>query len=350
MHTIAIGLVLAGLALVLSLFFCAGVMRSGVVDHPDGDRKTQAEAVPRLGGVAIALSFVIIAAIAMPIILLISGIDLFSALSAGFVSSIELAARYKSLLLFIIAVFCIGLWDDMASPPSWLKLLLLLAICGLAAMSGLMAESLTTPLGTLDMPLILIVGSALWLLVFTNAANFMDGANGLSIGCLTLMITGLALCAATASNSDVNVWLFPLLGAVAGFLLHNLKGRLYAGDAGALGLGGAFAAVGLTSGLEVWTIATIALPFLVDVLMTLIWRAKHRRSWLQPHTDHAYQKLRLAGWSHVETATVYWGLTIVCGVAAYIGIKAGGYAPFGLFFGLLVAGILVWRAHRRTID
>ena len=71
-----------------------------------------------------------------------------------------------------------------------------------------------------------------------------------------------------------------LLGAIIGFLIHNLRGKLYAGDAGSLGLGALFASLGLISGLQVWTVATLALPFLIDVLMTLIWRAKHGRPWL----------------------------------------------------------------------
>jgi UDP-N-acetylmuramyl pentapeptide phosphotransferase/UDP-N-acetylglucosamine-1-phosphate transferase len=339
--------VLVIIACFLSLLFCIGVKKSGVVDHPDGERKQQAAPVARLGGVPIALAFAITASIALPVLSLIGGADLLSALELGYAAGLTVAIQSKTLLLFIAGAFLIGLWDDLRTAPTALKLLVLSAICAVAATYGLTPEMLTSPFGDLTLPLALIIGSALWLLVFTNAANFMDGSNGLAIGCLSIMITGLAIAAAGVAGPKI--WLFPLLGAVAGFMIHNLRGTLYAGDAGALGLGAVFAGAGLVSGLEVWTVATLALPFLVDVLMTLIWRAKHGKSWLKPHLDHAYQRLRVTGWSHIEVAVLYWGLSIVGAVAAYIAAKAGGYAPFAMFWGLLIAGIILWTVQRRTL-
>lgn len=335
------------IACLFSLIFCIGVKKSGVVDHPDGERKLQAAPVARLGGVAIALAFAITASIALPVLLLIGGTDILSALELGYAAGLKVLIQSKILLLFVAGAFLIGLWDDLRTAPTALKLLILLAICAATAFYGLTPEKLTSPFGDLTLPIALIIGSALWLLVFTNAANFMDGSNGLAIGCLGIMITALAIIAAGAS--DPKIWLYPLLGAIAGFMVHNLRGTLYAGDAGALGLGAVFAGTGLVSGLEVWTVATLALPFLIDVLLTLIWRAKHGRSWLKPHTDHAYQRLIASGWSHIEVAVLYWGFSVAGAVAAYIAAKAGGYAPFAMFWGLLIAGITLWSVQRRAI-
>ena len=321
-----------GVALILAWIFGLAVRRWGAVDAPDEARKHQSTPIPRLGGVAIFLA------------LLASG-----ALVTGLASLSITQAVYAPAVLVALA-FMIGLWDDLITAPTILKLLLLLTGGAICAFYGLVPDALNSPFGSLEARIPLIIGSVLWLLVFTNSANFMDGSNGLAIGSLLVMFIGL--CTAVFAVDSAITSLFPLwfalFGAIAGFLIHNLRGKLYAGDAGALGLGALFASLGLVSGVEVWTVATLALPFLIDVLMTLIWRAKHGRSWLKPHLDHAYQRLRQSGWSHMETAFLYWGLSATCAAGAYIAAQAGGEAPFIVFWTLCLSGIVIWTVHRRS--
>lgn len=312
-------------------------IRSGVVDAPDEERKQQTAPVPRLGGVAIAIGII------LPTILGVAA-DVWRG---------ESVSVFWPSIVFIGAAFLIGLTDDLASPPALAKLALMLGVCGAMATLGLRPSELSSPLGNNTNQALLVIGSMAWLLVFTNAANFMDGTNGLSTGCLAIMLFCLLLSVdSTHLISDTparvsNLVIFASIGAIVGFLIHNLRGKLYAGDAGSLGLGALFASLGLILDVSVWTVATLALPFLIDVLMTLIWRAKHGQPWLKPHLDHAYQKLRLYGWSHIETAFLYWGLSTVCAVAAIIGAKAGGDAPFFVFWSLCLSGIVLWSIHRR---
>ncbi|MEM7493867.1 MAG: hypothetical protein AAF296_10820 [Pseudomonadota bacterium] len=320
---------LVALSTAFSLVFGHLVRRLDVNDVPDGNRKRQAEPVSRLGGVAMLGSLTAMAPLAI-----------------FFVDGPVITFHFP-LIVLTGTMFLVGLGDDFLTLPSLPKLVLMLAGCVAAAYFGLYPETLQSPFGSVTMDAILIIGSIAWLLVFTNSANFMDGANGLAIGSLAVMLTGLAYIGTIEGSFPLlAVWL-TLLGAIIGFLIHNLRGKLYAGDAGSLGLGALFASLGLVSGLQVWTVATLALPFLIDVLMTLIWRAKHGRPWLKPHLDHAYQKLRLSGWSHIETSFLYWGLSTVCAVAAVIAAKSGGDAPFFVFWGLCLSGIALWSIHRR---
>lgn len=332
----------------VSLAACHVVMGLGVVDAPDGERKTQAQSVPRLGGVAILMGTLLGGCLSFVILVVAHGVspaDTFQSLVAGLTSS---TLGLAPVLGFVAIAFLIGLWDDIWTANTKLKLVLLAVASVALATLGLVPESLSTPWGHLSGPALLVVGSALWLLVFSNAANFMDGSNGLSIGCLAVMISGLAMIGTATGHITFSLWWFSLLGAVAGFMLLNLRGQLYAGDAGALGLGALFAALGLVADLEVWTIATLALPFLLDVLLTLIWRAKHGRNWLEAHLDHAYQRLIASGWSHLETAFLYWGLSVTAVAMAYIAAQAGGFAPFIVFWTLTGAGTLIWIRHRRA--
>ncbi|MEP1144356.1 MAG: hypothetical protein ABJH52_11610 [Henriciella sp.] len=327
--------------LALSYFFCALLKKTKVLDAPDGARKQQVAPVGRLGGVGIALGALLAG-------FLLSAWQALNGTSESFADVSAWVTRNWQVCAFTAAAFLIGLLDDFGKAKTVPKLLGLFIAAIIVTVLGLYVSSFSTPWGTVEFAPALMAGSALWLLVFSNAANFMDGSNGLSVGCLAIMLLGLAAIGIEAETFTLNVWWLALFGAILGFLAHNLRGRLYVGDAGALGLGALFASQALASGLEVWTIATLSLPFLIDVLMTLVWRAKRGRNWLEAHLDHAYQRLIASGWSHLEAAVLYWGLSATAAVMAAIAAKAGGAAPFSVFWTLLIAGCVIWIRHRRT--
>lgn len=327
---IIIGIFIAVMA--LSAWFGQLMRKTRFVDAPDGVRKKQARPVARLGGVAMAGALLVYVAISV-----------FTDNQPLPHSGIEFG-----LLVLVLASFFIGLWDDLTTAPTRAKLALLLVTCIAAASIGLTASAVTSPLGQLASPYFLIPGSVLWFLVFINAVNFMDGSDGLAVGCLAIMFAGLMIIVAPDHGGLPGPAWFALFGALGGFLVLNLRGVLYAGDAGALGLGALFAGLGLMLSVEVWTIATLALPFLLDVLATLAWRAKHGRPWLQPHRDHAYQRMIDAGWSHFDIALLFWGLTIVSAWMGILAAKAGGAVPFIVFWTLAMAGSALWISERRT--
>ena len=340
----------AAIGFAVCLLATSLVKRSGIVDAPDGGRKQQSVAVPRLGGVAIAAGALLGGLVAFFILILTWGAGLGPGLSQLGSAIADLLRGNETVPILVAGAFLLGLWDDIWTANTKLKLIALAGLCLGVAVYGLVPTALSSPWGDVTLPLVLIIGSAAWLLVFINAVNFIDGSNGLAVGSLAIMLIGLAICGTLIGDWQFSVFWFALFGALAGFMLHNLRGALFVGDAGALGLGALFAGLGLVSGLDIWTIATLALPFLIDVLMTLIWRAKHGRNWLEPHLDHAYQRLIASGWSHLDVAILYWGFSAVSAAAAYIAAKGGGAAPFAVFWGLCLAGIVLWIRHRRAAE
>lgn len=303
---------------------CFLVMLAARKDAPDGERKTQAVPVPSMGGLGIAAALLLPLALTLPT----------GGLSFGnpFFVFAQLAA----------APLLIGFLDDAFDLDAKLKLFALAVAALLAALAGYHAGF------SEDAPFILaavvIAGSALWIFVMMNAANFMDGANGIMAGSIAIMLAGLYA---------LGLWTAVLLPAIAGFLVFNLRGKLYAGDTGALFLGFVFAAAaleGVRIGLfPVWTPATLALPFLVDVFMTLIWRARRGAPLMQAHTDHAYQLLRKAGWGHIAVSAVCWAASGVCAVCAGAAVQFGGAWPIAMFGALLLFGISIWVWQRRML-
>lgn len=319
---------------------CILVRKLNVLDAPDGERKLQAAPVPRLGGLGIlAGSF---AAFGL--------VEALYAISPGLPGSelFLLAPMTLWLVLAACAAFAlIGLADDLVDLPATLKLALLIAVCLIAPLLGLRIDELDTPFGPVDAAPVLIAGSALWLLVFTNAANFMDGSNGLSMGAIAIMMAGLGASVALQEGTVLQAGFIIPAGAVAGFLTLNMKGKLYAGDVGAFGVSSLFGLFALVCGLPAWTIATLALPFLVDALLTLLSRARRGESLFTAHRDHTYQALLKAGWSHWDVAVFWWGLTATCAVAAAVGAAGGGALPFWLFWSFTLLLSLGWLLLRR---
>lgn len=342
------------LTCMLSALLCLLIIWIGPKDAPDGSRKQQAQAVPTAGGIAIFGSvFLVVCASTL-------GFDDIEQLY----HQINLDGILPFLILLIIT-FVVGLMDDWLTVPSSAKLigflLLTLGTTYLALPSA--TANLSVPgIEIIAAPLLTSIGAALWIFVFANASNFMDGSNGLAMGCLAIMLAALAYLANVSTDlfgigklEDLQGLIMLTVGAIIGFLVLNIRGQIYAGDSGSLTTGTLFAVLSLLlliyldwGRLQVWTPATLALPFLIDVLLTLIWRARRRKNLLEGHLDHAYQLFRRAEWGHFRVARLWWGLTAICAGAAVLADQAGGNTPFWVWFALLLVGCAAWTWQRRT--
>ncbi len=352
------GVLLAGTVLpaIISFVICGLMIRLGPKDAPDGGRKTQARAVPSAGGTGILAG-------------------LASAGAAAVLLLPDIAARLAEAglvgpLVFTLIAGLLGLADDLFSLPAGRKLGILAAGALLAGLGGPVIETVWLPgWGAVPLPLIVsMAGIALWLFVMANAVNFMDGANGIAMGSTIIMLLALALLvlpvALYAPRSGAVVLVFLLVAAAAalgGFLVWNLPGRLYAGDTGALAAGALLAGAGasVAQAYSIWVPATLALPFLIDVFMTLIWRARRGEALMQAHRDHAYQLFLRAGWSHLRVAALWWAMTAVCALAVlagplsgFLGVFGFGWSDglsFGQFIAVLAAGAGLWLWQRLTL-
>ncbi len=325
----------------LSILLCFLVIRFGVKDAPDGGRKTQKAPVPTAGGIAI-----------------------FAALAVGLFLTGDLpdlpGNGLPALALFVLASVIIGFFDDVAGLNPKLKLVLLALVSLLAAYFGPRLGHFHLPFGPGEgygLPVwISVAGVALWLFVMANATNFMDGSNGLAMGSAMLMFAAFAVLLYWLAIRDPGTGVEMAMShttaiaaaATSGFLVWNMAGRLYAGDAGSLGVGALLGAAGLVVAcrLTVWEPVILTLPFLVDVFMTLLWRARAGRHLFDAHRDHAYQLFLRAGWPHSRVAALWAGMTLVCG-AGLLGL--GPLWGAQVIFALLALGIGLWIWQRVTL-
>ncbi|MGE8284926.1 MAG: MraY family glycosyltransferase, partial [Stenotrophomonas lactitubi] len=263
---------LLGLALLsAALTWAARVyaLRRQLLDQP-GERRSHSIATPRGGGIAIVISLLVAAAVA-------------ACVWPDAAPSLAVAG------LGLLLVAGIGWWDDHRPLPAMRRLLVhFLAATLLAGLVKVHGGSWLLSL------LVLFFTASL-----INIWNFMDGINGIASSQAVIVALGFA---------TVLPWPYSLvpiaLGlACLGLLPFNFpRARIFMGDVGSGALGYAVAVVLAVAALQTdinWILLLLPLSaFLVDAGFTLFARILSGQRWMEPHTQHVYQRAVQAGASH----------------------------------------------------
>jgi UDP-GlcNAc:undecaprenyl-phosphate GlcNAc-1-phosphate transferase len=201
--------------------------------------------------------------------------------------------------------------------------------------------------------------TALWVIVMTNAVNFIDGLDGLAagivaIGAGAIAVYGLHLMQSGVLQSD-NVG--PLVAVIAcgvcvGFLPHNFSpARIFMGDAGALFLGLLMAISTMViggrttdvTGQTYFFFAPLLIPLfilgvpIVDMAFAFIRRTATRTGFHSRDKDHIHHRLVRLGHGPRRTVVILWGWTAL--LSGFVLVPL--YFPRGNAFIPLGAGVLV---------
>ena len=269
--------------------------------------------------------------------------------------------RIAAALGFASALGLVGALDDLLDLGARIKLLIQVVLSLVFALfvARIEAIALTSTLSLPLGPVIGVVGTTLWLVVVTNAVNFMDGSNGLAAGSTAIVLA--AFSAAALLEGDTALGAAALISAVAavGFLPWNFpKAKLFQGDAGALFSSFAVAALAVigadkpaNGAVFVLFVPLALLPFLADVLLTLLRRARERKALFDAHSEHLYQRWMAAhGGSHMGLAWRAFLIVTVFTSAALL-LRNAGPAAQGLGFLVGVAVCVAgWIVQRRKLD
>lgn len=192
-------------------------------------------------------------------------------------------------------------------------------------------------------------GVTLWMLPlavglivgYINAANFMDGVNGIS--CLHGLVSGLhfILVGRLLDQPWLQGTAAVLLAVHLGMLPWNARGHAFLGDIGSYLLGSLVAICGVgvvLSGGSILLASAPALLYLVDTLTTMLRRLADHERLTDAHRSHVYQRLVSGGLTHLQSAAVVSAGSAVCSAVALS--AAMGWLPTGLA-AMLVALLLV---------
>ncbi|HEX7182479.1 MAG TPA: MraY family glycosyltransferase [Thermoanaerobaculia bacterium] len=269
------------------------------LDHP-GERKQQASAVPRLGGVAIAI-----------------GLALGGGMTAisrwGEWDGLQ-RSEIVALALGTGLVFLVGVVDDLLGVSAAKKFLVQIAAAWLLVRIGWSFEVLRLPgVGEVELGLFGGVLSVIWIVGVTNAINLLDGLDGLAGGVVAIISTSLLGYAILQGNAGTVLLMAATAGSCIGFLRHNWEpAKIFMGDSGSLTLGFLLAAATVHSSLKASAAVAILVPILalgLPVLDTLLVMAV--RFLDRPHGALATRFLRMfhADRQHLHHLMTHFGGT-----------------------------------------
>jgi len=308
----------------VAFFGALGLARSPLarrlIDRPN-ERSLHTEATPRVGGIALLLGALSIAA---------WGSD----------------PTIRGLLVFAVALAVVSAMDDARPLPVLVRLgAHALAAVGAVLYLGSPADGAYSVFTLL----VFAVPAIAWM---TNLFNFMDGSDGLA-GCMGAVGFGtLGLVALTANEPALGFASLAIASANIGFLGVNWPpARVFMGDAGAIPLGFLAGVLGVLGFVRhvwpAWFPVMVFAPFVFDATFTLLRRlARRERIWIA-HRQHAYQKLVLTGWNKRKLAT--WALVaMICNAAAACAaLRQSGSERYVIISVLAVAWLLLLAAIER---
>ena len=231
---LAVGLLLSAFAMSSGLCFLVRrwADRLGFLDRPGG-HKGHKIPVPLGGGVAIwltTITFPIVGAISVSV----AG-GLFPEAVARYAGGVSLRSGELFIILGLASVIMLmGLVDDRYALNWKPRLFVQVGLAVALAASGVRV----TLFGPLANPFFGGLVTVLWVVGLTNSFNFLDNMDGLAAGVGLIAALLFATAQLMVGSLFVPAVLLGLVGALAGFLVHNsYPARLYMGDAGSNFLG-----------------------------------------------------------------------------------------------------------------
>jgi UDP-GlcNAc:undecaprenyl-phosphate GlcNAc-1-phosphate transferase len=293
-------------------------IRLGAMDAPNMARKTQAQPVPYLGGVAIALGISIITLGAVFV-----GTENFAGENNGQLKDLALTVLLPALLLGAM-----GLFDDLRSLSPWPRLITQTFVGTIVAFVIVENGTIGTPFGSGDSgdsgSWINTLVTIVWIVGVCNSINFFDNLDGAASGAVAIAALGVFVIAFDRGQELVSALSIVTAGATIGFLMWNKSpAKIYMGDAGALFLGVivSVATIRLNPGITpIWQSLAIPLMLLavplLDTCVAVFSRLARGLSPLTGGKDHLSHRLVRGGLTRPMAAILLWSAAGVCALFA----------------------------------
>lgn len=276
-------------------------IRIGAVDKPN-KRKVHQRIMPRLGGLAIYVSFLIGFIITQPESQTVS---------------------VASILIGSFIIVLVGVLDDMYELSAKVKLFGQIVAAVVVILGGVKLEYINLPFdGSLHLQWFSIPITLLWIVGITNAINLIDGLDGLAAGVSSIVLITITSLAMLDGNIFIVALGTILLGSTLGFLVHNFNpAKIFMGDTGALFLGFMLSVISLL-GFKNVTVFSLLVPAIIlavpisDTFFAVIRRVVNKQPLSAPDKSHLHHCLLRLGYSHKQTVLIIYGISAFFGLAA----------------------------------
>jgi len=331
-------LTLGALAFLISLLLTPLVrdvfLKMGVVDVPDGERKFHRTSIPRVGGIAIFLSYTIAyAALAM--------------LTDPVKGPVPYSFDSRNWLFAgVTVIFATGLLDDLLTLRPKQKLLGQIIAATLVWCGGIEINLFHNMPAAhwLSFPV-----TVFWLVACTNAFNLIDGLDGLAAGAGFFATATMIVAAVLDHNLALALATVPLAGSLLAFLCFNFNpASVFLGDCGSLTIGFLLGCFGMMWSQKITTVVGLSAPLmavslpLLDTSIAIVRRVLRNRPIFSPDRGHIHHRLLDQGNSPKRTALLLYGACLITGIFSLSQqLLHWNFGPIVLLGFLVSAGLAV---------
>ena len=307
-------------------------VKVGAVDVPGEARRVHDHPIPRMGGLAIFLGFIV-------------STLLFA----------DITQEVRGILIGSIIIVITGVIDDIVSLRAWTKFLIQILAAVIAVLHGVVINVVSNPnvfsnqeaivLGWVAIPL-----TVLWIVGITNSVNLIDGLDGLAVGVSTISCVTILVVALLVSEPNVALIVAALAGACIGFM----PARIFMGDTGSLLLGYVLATVSVLGLFKFYAIVTFVVPVLAlavplsDTLFAFCRRILHGQSPFHADRGHFHHKLMDLGLNQKQAVAILYAISATLGLAAVV-LTTKGTIRIALLILALLIGFVVCAFIRKSV-
>ncbi len=313
------------LSVIITPFVKKLAVKIGATDKPDA-RKVHKKLMPRLGGLAIFISFLV-----------------------GFILFFP-DSKYALPVIFGAGIIILtGVLDDLIQLSPKLKLSGQLLAALIVVLGGVRVEFINLPFGgEIQFGLLSIPITIIWIIAITNAINLIDGLDGLAAGVSAIALLTISGMAITMGNIFVVFMGLMMLGSTLGFLIYNFyPAKLFMGDTGSLFLGFMIGVLSLL-GFKNVTLFSFIIPVIIlgvpisDTIFAIVRRTIQRKPLSAPDKSHLHHCLINLGYTHPETVLMIYAMSALFSLAAVIFSQTTLFgAAFVILFLIIMIELIV---------
>jgi UDP-GlcNAc:undecaprenyl-phosphate GlcNAc-1-phosphate transferase len=332
---ILIKVVVPLVAALLMSFIATPIVKSfaykvGAIDVPKDNTRMHDHPIPRIGGLAIFLGFIL-------------SVILFA----------DINRQIQGVLLGAVIVVITGAVDDVVDLPAWVKFISQTAAAVVTVFHGVVFERLSNPFAFMfggsyfELGIFAIPVTILWIVAVTNSVNFIDGLDGLALGVSSIASGTMLVTALVASDANTAIVLAALLGACLGFLPANVNpAKMFIGDTGALLLGYVLAAMSVLGLFKFYAVVSFFAPFLIlalpifDEIFAIVRRLiKGQKPW-ERDRGHMHHRLIDLGLNQKQAVAVMYSASSILGLSAVVLTTEGAAKAVLLIAVFAIAGVV----------
>ena len=315
-NMIAVILLPLVVALVIS-FLSTPIVKSfayklGAIDVPKDERRMHKVPIPRMGGLAIFLGFIIS-------VLLFVEVDDITPLRASLKFVIQILAALIPVY-YGVQITCISNPNLFSDNPYW-------------------------NFGWLSIPITVI-----WIVGLTNAVNLIDGLDGLAIGVSSISALTMLAIAILVAEPQVAVIMAALVGACIGFMPYNMNpAKIFMGDTGSTFLGYILACITIQGLFKFYAVISFVVPFLIlglpifDTMFAIIRRISHGQNPMAPDRSHVHHRLIDMGLNQKQAVAVLYVMSAILGLSAVVLATSGEIKAILCLMALIIVCLIAVR-------